>query len=63
LPIIYIPILSKEQSEYHGHVQDYIDRLIYNDATYYICGSRQFVIEIANLLKSKGINKIVIEAF
>ena len=57
----YIKAISREFSDNQGRVQKFIP--ILKDATYYICGLKELVLETKDLLESKGITNIRVERY
>lgn len=57
----YITCLSKDSWHNEGRVQKFIP--IDKEATYYICGLKELVLETKEFLTQKGIDKIFIERY
>ena len=53
----YYKVLSKSEKQEQLHVQDIIQRAFLVDADYYICGLKDMVLSVRDLLFAKGIER------
>ena len=53
----YDRILSRSEKEEKGHVQKLIEKNFIQEADYYICGLKEMVFSVKDLLMEKGIPK------